>query len=261
MWSTIGYWMRNPQPIQRSNLYVEFEVPTIVRATTYITRVTTVPIDARAAFQMPLNFNGWVYTRVQDHGNLLTEQFMEWEHLFGPMEQCSSLKPSYEFHFEGLLNFSFSVEGLVQIIWRALKFQSFSWQVGSNPRHQSMNIEMKYKTELKICAWIMRYMFPGTMWRIKNQPSYSTSCIDNAQRLLVLVPGSVNRGLQVTSSFLIWGCVVEGCFERGIYLEGQIAYEGHWRLQSWTLLGSSHLDSNSKHEKLKWRRCGIIVVP
>ena len=29
--------------------------------------------------------------------------------------QCSRLKPSYEFHFEGLSNFSSSIEGLVQI--------------------------------------------------------------------------------------------------------------------------------------------------
>jgi hypothetical protein len=29
--------------------------------------------------------------------------------------QCSRLKFSYEFHFEGLLNFSVSVEGLFQI--------------------------------------------------------------------------------------------------------------------------------------------------
>ena len=29
--------------------------------------------------------------------------------------QCSRLKPSYEFHFEGLSNFNRSFEGLVQI--------------------------------------------------------------------------------------------------------------------------------------------------
>ena len=30
-------------------------------------------------------------------------------------QRCSRLNPSYEFHFEGLSNFSLSVEGLVQI--------------------------------------------------------------------------------------------------------------------------------------------------
>ena len=38
----------------------------------------------------------------------------------------------------------------------------------------------------------------------------------------------------MTSSFSIWGCVLKGCFERGILwstLKGQIVFEGHWRLQ------------------------------
>ena len=40
---------------------------------------------------------------------------------------------SYDFHLEGLLNFSFSV-----------------WRASSNPRRQSKNIEMKYKTRIKL---------------------------------------------------------------------------------------------------------------
>ena len=65
----------------------------------------------------------------------------------------------------------------------------------------------------------------STMWRIKNQPSNSTSCSDNALHLLVLVTCNLYWGLQVTSSFSIWGCI----------LKGQITFEGHWRHQSWTL--------------------------
>ena len=34
--------------------------------------------------------------------------------------------------------------------WRALKFQPFSRTAGSNPRRQSKNIEMKYKTHIKL---------------------------------------------------------------------------------------------------------------
>ena len=75
----------------------------------------------------------------------------------------------------------------------------------------------------------------STMWRIKNIPCNSTSYSDNALRLLVLVVGILYWGLQVMSSFSIWGCVLKGYFERGIYVKGQIAPEGHWRLQSWTL--------------------------
>ena len=53
-------------------------------------------------------------------------------------------KPSYEFHFEAFL-----------------KFECFSWRVGSDPRHQSKNIEMKlYIIHIETCAWsILWYMF------------------------------------------------------------------------------------------------------
>jgi hypothetical protein len=48
--------------------------------------------------------------------------------------QHSRLKPSHEFHFEGLSNFSSSVEGLVQI-------------QDVDPKN---NIEMKHKTHIKL---------------------------------------------------------------------------------------------------------------
>ena len=56
------------------------------------------------------------------------------------------------------------------------------------------------------------------MCRIKNQPSNSTSCSDNALHLLVLVAGIFYWGLQVTSPFSILGCVLKACFERGRYI-------------------------------------------
>ena len=129
----------------------------------------------------------------------------------------------------------FKIEALIWVsFWRALKFQRFSWRVGSNPRHQSKNIETKYKLIVNLCINYMVHV-SSTMRRIKNQSSNSTSCNDNALRLLVLVAGMLYWGLQVTSSFWIWGCVLEGCFKRGIYLKGRIAFEGHWRLRFWTL--------------------------
>ena len=54
-------------------------------------------------------------------------------------DQWSRLKPSYEFHFEGLSNFSPSVEGLVQI-----------------QDVESKNVEMKIQNSYEI-TW---YMFP-----------------------------------------------------------------------------------------------------
>ena len=131
--------------------------------------------------------------------------------------QCWRLKPSYEFHFEGLSNFSPSVEGLVQI-----------WDV--NPRIYKWSI----KLILNLC---MNYMVhvSSTMWRIKNQPSNSTSCSDNALCLLVLVVGRLCWGFQVTSSFSIWGCVLKGCFERGLFWRVKLGVKGiedfdleHW---------------------------------
>ena len=76
----------------------------------------------------------------------------------------------------------------------------------------------------------------STMWRIKNQPSNSTSCSDNALRLLVLVAGKLYWGLQVTSSFSIWGCVLKGCFERGIFWRAKLRLKGIEDFNLWTLL-------------------------
>ena len=66
----------------------------------------------------------------------------------------------------------------------------------------------------------------NTMWRIKNQAFNSTSCIDNALGLLVLVSGRVYWGLQVTSSFLVWDCISKGCFGRGMFWRAKSHLKG-----------------------------------
>ena len=101
-------------------------------------------------------------------------------------DQCSRLKPSFEFHFEGLSNFNSSVERLVQI-------------QDVNPRIQKWNT----KLVLNLCINYMVHV-SSTTWRIKNQPSNPTSRSDDALRLLVIVAGKFFWGLQVTSSFSIW---------------------------------------------------------
>ena len=75
----------------------------------------------------------------------------------------------------------------------------------------------------------------NTMWRDKNQPSNPTSCSDNALRLLVLMAGILYWGLQVKSSFWIWGCILKGLFERGIFWRAKSRLKGiedftlgHW---------------------------------
>ena len=133
----------------------------------------------------------------------------------------------------------FKIEALVWVsFWRALKFQRFSWRVGSNPRRQSKNIEI-WDTQL-ISNLCMKYTVhvSSTMWRIKNQASNSTSHSGNALRLAVLVAGKLDWGLQVMSSFSSLGLRFEGLFWERYILKGQIALEGHWKLQSWTLVSS-----------------------
>ena len=110
--------------------------------------------------------------------------------------QCSRLKPSNEFHFEGLSNFK--------------GFESkMSIQEYRNGIQNSyiLNLCMNYTVYVS-----------STMWRNKNQPSNSsTSCSDNALHLHILVAGRLYWGLRETSSFSIWGCVLKGYFERGIF--------------------------------------------
>ena len=94
-----------------------------------------------------------------------------------------------------------------------LALQLTSW---FKPKTSIQRIVMKYKLISNLCMIYMVRVF-NTLWRIKNQPSNFTSCSDNALRLLVLVAGKLYWGLQVMSSFSIWGCVLKGCFERGIF--------------------------------------------
>ena len=87
---------------------------------------------------------------------------------------------------------------------------------------------------------------------MKGEPSQrqsnSTSCSDNALRLLVLVAGRLYEGLQVTSSFSIWGCVLKGCFERGIF----------WRPNSSRLKGIE--DFNLEQQVRPWWLGPIGVI-
>jgi hypothetical protein len=120
----------------------------------------------------------------------------------------------------------FKIEALVWVsLCRALKFQLFSWRVGSNLRHQFKNIEMNYKTHNKLVHESYGTCFQYDV-QIKNQPSNSTSCSDNALRLLVLVVGILYRGLQGTSPYSIWGCALKGCFKRGIFWRAKSRLKG-----------------------------------
>ena len=135
--------------------------------------------------------------------------------------RCSRLKPSYEFHSEGLSNFSPSVERLVQI-------------QDVNPRIcRNENTELV----LNLCMKCMVHV-SNTMRRFKNHPSNSTSCIWQCP---TFVGSCAKQSISRTSSDVLifnLGLRIEGLFWERYILRGQIAFGGHWGLQSWTLIGS-----------------------
>ena len=132
----------------------------------------------------------------------------------------------------------FKIEALIWVsFWRAFKFQLFGWRVGLNPRHRFKNIETNFFLKniiLNLCMIYMVHVF-STMWRIKNQPSNSTSCSDNALRFVSSCGGL--SMFRTSSDVFIFnmGLRFKGLFWERYILKGQIAFEGHWRLQSWKL--------------------------
>jgi hypothetical protein len=76
---------------------------------------------------------------------------------------------------------------------------------------------MKYKFILNLCMNDMVWV-SSTMWRIKNQPSNSISCSDNALRLLVRVAGIL---IERTYIFIFnLELHFEGLFLGEVYFEG-----------------------------------------
>jgi len=161
--------------------------------------------------------------------------------------QCSRLKPSYEFHFEGLSNINLTVS------WRVrFKSKTFIWEYSNEIKELIWNSCMNYTVHIS-----------STMWRIKNQSSYSTSCSDNSLRLVVVVCGQIVSRTSSDIFIFILGLRFGGLFWEMYILKGQIAFKGHWRLQSWTLViaedgvgGCPSLHDISIHE-INLRICKI----
>ena len=86
----------------------------------------------------------------------------------------------------------------------------------------------------------------GTMWRIKNQPSNSISCSDNALRLLILVTGK------------LWE--LQGClhFQIGVALGRAILREAYYEGPNhvWRAFKTSILNTGGGwgEEKVVWQR-------
>ena len=69
------------------------------------------------------------------------------------------------------------------------------------------------RTSSDVFIFNLGLYFERPFWE-KNQPSIFTTCSDNTIRLLVLMADILYWGLQATSSFSIWSCVLKGHFER-----------------------------------------------
>ena len=89
-----------------------------------------------------------------------------------------------------------------------------------------------------------------TMWWIENQPSKSTSCSDNALRLLVPGTSRLYWGLQVTASFSTWGCVLREVHFKGPYRV--------WRALKTSILNTRPEQSNPS--SAHWLRCGRVFT-
>ena len=65
-------------------------------------------------------------------------------------------------------------------------------------------------------------------WRMKNRPSNSTACSDSAQALVRSCGGQIRlrTSSDVFVSFSIWGCVLTGCVERGMFWRAKPRLKG-----------------------------------
>ena len=112
----------------------------------------------------------------------------------------------------------FKIEALIQVsFWKGSQILALQLKGWFNSIRQSKNIEMKYETYIEFVHELSMVHVSNPMWRVKNQPSNSTSCSDNALHLWVLVAGRLYWGLQVTSYIFNLVCDLKGCFERGIF--------------------------------------------
>ena len=136
------------------------------------------------------------------------------------------LMPSVVFKIEALIWVSF---------WRTPKFPALQLK----DRFKSKTSIEEYRNAntkpiLNLCIYYIVHV-SSTLWKIKNQPSNSTSCSESTLRLAGSCGGQIM--LRTSSDVLIFnlGLRFERLFWERYILKGQIVFEGHWRLQSWTL--------------------------
>ena len=105
----------------------------------------------------------------------------------------------------------FKIEALIWVsFWRVLKFEPFSWRVGSNPRLQSKNIEMEYKTHIKLV-----HELNGTWFLVQREELR----INHLTPLLVVT-------MLYACWFLWWADYIED-FKWRLHFQSRVAF---WRV-------------------------------
>jgi len=128
----------------------------------------------------------------------------------------------------------FKIEALKRVSFlKALKFQPFSWSVCSNPTRQSKNIEKKYKTHIKHVHNFIWYMFPTKCEELGTNHLTSLLVVTMPYTCCFLWLAYISRTSNDIFIFNM-GLRFEGLFWERYTLKGQIVFEKHWRLQSWT---------------------------
>ena len=141
--------------------------------------------------------------------------------------------------------------------WRALKFQPFSWRVGSNSRHQSKNIECNTKLIQNSCMSYVVYV-TSAMWDLKINHLTLLLVLTMPYTCWLLCWVEYIWGLQVMSSFSMWDCILKGCFETCIFWRAKLRLKGiaDFNLEHcfWTyVLVVLILKAISNHIPLKYR--------
>ena len=124
----------------------------------------------------------------------------------------------------------FKIDAFIWVLfWRALKSQPFSWRVGSNLRRQSKNIEMECKTHIKLVWYI--FLAQCEKFIIKHL-TLLLLAVTMPYACWFLWQADYIEDFKWRPHFPIWDCILKGLFWERYILKGQIAFEGHWRVQS-----------------------------
>ena len=143
--------------------------------------------------------------------------------------------------YTGWVQCFIKIEDLIWVSFgRAFKFQSFNWRVGSNPRRWAKNMDMKYQTRLKLVHETIRCMFRVRCEKLRINHLTPHLVVTMVYAWWFLWWVDYSEDFKRHLYFCFWGLRFEGFLWERYILKGQISFEGHWRLQPWTLGRCGH---------------------